>query len=445
MYEPKPNEPGGDKPGDDKPGGDPTGNCKCINWPVKETPPEQPFRRFLLDVKEAIQGLPPDAIEKFETELKDAEKESQGIAGIVSKYKEFYDKQLDCKLAEAKNWKSEIARLLDGKIDDAAKTTITNFRNDHYEGEEKRICCDWLALRDAMNKLRDCLEQAKRTEEERKQDYEDFKGFQKTLSDRFDSLKTLFEDAKKLATEQRYRALFALSLEFDAIYDTLSLFRDWAYASKNCPKPPDDGDGQTGEPEPPTESGYVKPPPPEGGGYGEPSTTPTPTPPASDGDDQSADGLKDHWKPEEFKKRLTGYLRALVLAKYQRFRWQYEFQTKTAKVEKGGKDCADFRKERQKQFIDEADDIPTPAPTGGGSGEYGQKPPTGGYPETPPTGGYVPETPPTGGYPETPPAGGGYEEKPPAGNYPDKPTPPYGSHKDTPAPKPDTYRGRQEK
>lgn len=435
MYQPKPHETGGYTPGDDKPGGDPIGKCKCEKWPLEVPNEDQPFRRFLLALKEAIQGLSAEAIKKFEDELKDAEKESQGIPAVVAKYKEFYDK-LDCRLAEAKGWKEEIARSLTGKIDQPTADAITEFRKQNYDDVEKKICCDWIALRDRLNKLRDCQEQAKRTEEERKQDYDDLKSFEKTLGDRFTQLKTLFDQAKALAMEQRYQGVFAVSLEYGEIYDNLGLFRDWAYARSQCP-PPENGYGEPGEPEeppPPPEGEYGKPEPPpppppplpplpDSGGYSEQPTPQPPPPPESGWYDQGGGGLKTEWPPDKFKKRLSNNLRELVLAKYQRFRWQHELLTKTADTDKGETACKDFRKERQKQFIEEADDVPTPEPTGGGSDDYGQKPSTDGYPETSPT-------------------GGDYEQKPPAGNNPDKPSPPYGGQ-DTPAQQPDTHPGRQ--
>ncbi|HYG80279.1 MAG TPA: hypothetical protein VD861_07830 [Pyrinomonadaceae bacterium] len=477
MYEPKPYEPGGDKPGDDTPaygqsGGDTTVECTCEEWPVKVPDETQPFRRLLLALKEALQDLPPDTAKKFEDELKDAEKESQGIPAVVAKYKEFYDK-LDSRLSEAKCWKEEIARWLKGKLSQAARDAIEEYRRTNYDDPEKKICCDWLALRDRLNRLRECLEQAKRTEEERKKDYDDFKAFEKELGARLDKLKTLFEQAKALNAEQRYKAVFAVSLEFRDIYNDLGLVRDWANARRECrpgyEEPTKPGGGEYGggggsqyggggggggggyggeEPKPTPEyggGGYGEQPQPEYGGYGE----------------AAGGGLKDQWTPDKFKNRLMRYLRALVLAKYQRFRWQVFFQTQTANAEKGEKDCKAFRDERQKQFIDEADDIPTPESQGGGeggeqpstggyteepsTGGYPQEQPTGGYPGKPPTGGYT-ERPPTGGYPETPPAGEGYEQKPPAGNYPDKPThPPSDEYKDTPVKQPDTYQGRQKK
>jgi hypothetical protein len=531
MYEPKPYEPGGDKPGGDKPGGDPSGKCKCDLWPIEVPNADQPFKRLVEALKASLQGLPAEAIKKFEDELKDAEKESQGLPAVIGKYKEFYDK-LDCKLAEAKTWKEDIARWLVGKIDKPTADAIAAFRKKYYDDVEKKKCCDWIALRDRLNKLRDCLEQAKRTEEERKNDYDGLKSFEKTLGDRFSQLKSLFDQAKALNAEQRYKGVFAVSLEYGEVYDNLGLFRDWAYARSQCPAPSGNGYGPAGEqpppptdyPAPPPPTGYPEPPPPpsypeppppppDTGGYGkEPPPPPdygnqpppppdsggygTQPPPPADGGGYGSDegGLKKEWMPDIFKKRLTNNLRELTLAKYQRFRWQHDFLTKTTDSDNGETACKDFRKERQKQFIDEADEIPTPESSdGGGSdqtqpGGYGKTPPPSDYPQTPPppdypapppTTGYptpppptgypapppptgypapppptgypeppppgdYPKTPPPTGYPEKPPSGGGYEQKPPAG-YPDKPAPPTGGYKDKPTQQPDTYTGRQKK
>jgi hypothetical protein len=399
MYQPNPSELGGEDSG-----GVPTGKCSCAEWKVETPGADQPIRRLLFALKEAVRDLPPDVVKKFEDELKDAEKEAQGVLAIVNKYKEFYDK-LDCKLAEAKTWKADIARWLEGKIDQATADAIKKFRRENYDDVEKKICCGWIDLRDRLNLMRDCLEQAKRTEEERKKDYEDFKAFEKTLGDRFALLKSLYDQAKSFLAEQRFKTVFAVSLEFDEVYNKIGIFRDWAYARSQCPKPAD-GYGQSGEEEQP-EGEYAE-------GYG-----------------PSAGGLKNRWPPEKFKAKLTGNLRELILARYQRFRWQYEFQSKTADSAQGEKDCKAFRDDRQKQFIDEADEIPVPESSGGGGGEGGEQQQTGDYSEQPPT----------GGYPE-PPAAGGYQQKPPAGNYPDIPNPPPGGYDDTPAP-PDTYPGRK--
>ena len=299
MYEPTPYEPGGDKPGGDQPNGDqpngtPTGNCKCDEWEVSAPNGEQPIRRLLLDLKKAVKEavdkgkLPTDAIKKFDDELKDPEKEAQGILAVYNSYKKFYE-QVDCQLAKAKSWKAKIAEWLKGNIEQSTMDAITQFRQDHYGDEETRICCGWRALRDQFNCMRDCLEQSKRTEEESKQDYDGFKGFEKTLGERFTLLESLFKQAEKLNEEERYQALFAVSLEFNEAYDNLGLVRDWAYARSQCPELPQDGCGgeEQPPPPPPPEGGYGEqqpPPPPVGGAYGKPEPPPPPPPPPEGGE-----------------------------------------------------------------------------------------------------------------------------------------------------------------
>ena len=448
MYEPTPlYEPRGDQPNGDQPNGAPTGTCKCDKWEPREPEGGQPIRRLLLALKVAVKEavdkgeLPLDAIKKFDDELKDPDKEAQGILAVYNAYKKFYE-QVDCQLAKAKAWKEKIAEWLKGNIDSTAEKAIRKFRKDHYDDIENRICCDWLVLRHQLNCMRDCLEQAKRTEEESKQDYDGFKGFEKTLGERFTLLESLFKQAEKLNEEERYQALFAVSLEFDEVYNNLGLVRDWAYAREQCPKLPQNG--ECGETEPSTpEDGYGEQSPPPGGDqyaqtepqtpesvYGEQS----PPPPEEGGSGQEEEGLKTKWPPDVFRTKLTGYLREFILARYQRFRWQQEFLKKTADTEAGGKECQDFRKDRQQQFIDEADDIVPTNGGGGGGGEYGEQP----------TGGYTEKTP-TGSYTEEPPTSGDYQQKPPAGNYPDRSIPPSSDYEDTPAPPRDTYQGRTKK
>jgi len=435
MYVPNPNQSGGEEPG-----GVPTGTCTCEKWTVEVPDEDQPLRRLLLALREAVQELPPEAVKKFEDELKDAEKESQGILPAVNKYREFYDK-LDCRLAEARTWKADIARWLVGKIDERTKQAVRSFRAEYYDDVERTICCDWIALRDRLNGMRDCLVQAQRTEEERKKDYDDFKAFEKTLGERFTQLKSLYDQAKSLLAEQRYKAVFAVSLEYKEVYDNLGLFRDWDYARSQCRTPGAGSDAETVEEE---EAAA------EGGGYGSRGTTETETTEGEahgeqqaaegGGDAYGAGGLKRRWTPEQFKTTLTSNLRKLILAKYQRFRWQYEFQSAAADAERGERACAAFRDERMKQFVEEADEVPVLGADAGGGDETSQQPAGGDPRQSSAGGGY---TPPTGGY--TPPAGGGRQQKPPAGNYPDIPQPPTPGGYHEADQQPDTYQGRPKK
>src|SRR4030095_8346994 len=123
MDEPKPDEPGGNSPG----------KCKCKPWKIDVPDEQQPFRRLLLALEKALQDFasePSEATKKFTDDLKDAEKENQGIAALVTKYKEFYDK-LDCKLADAKRWKAEIDEWTKG-VDSNNRQAIETFRQTYY-------------------------------------------------------------------------------------------------------------------------------------------------------------------------------------------------------------------------------------------------------------------------------------------------------------------------
>jgi hypothetical protein len=403
-YEEPPETPPVDQPPNGNTCEPPTGDCKCKEWPIDNCPSDaEPCRRLLEKLETILEGFaqtPTDATKSFADDLKDADKEYQGVNAAVKKYKEFYDK-LDCKLAEAANWKKDLDDWVAGKISDAEKTAIEDSRKSNYTDKEKKICCDWLQCRDYYNTMLDCLEQSKKKEDEAKDNYEGIKGLEKTLSDRFAELKALYDKAKGFRDEERYRAVYAVTLEYNNVYEHLSELRDWDYARNECSI--SGGDSSNTSP-------------------AEPLT----------GD------LKKDWTPEKFKTELLRRLRLLVLAKYQRFRWQHDFLSRSAENQKKKDACEKFRKERRDKFIQEADDI-TPPDGGGGNGGYGQKPPTGDYPdeqppENPPTTPYQGE--PDPGYPpgEPPPTTPPPTQQYPTGNQPKYPEPP--------AP-PDKYRGRQ--
>ena len=88
-----------------------TGKCRCYPLPTDQLPDEESsIRRLLKALEKELETFadkPTEATKKFGDDLKDADKEYQGIDAIVSKYPDFYDK-LECKLAEAKTWKEEI-------------------------------------------------------------------------------------------------------------------------------------------------------------------------------------------------------------------------------------------------------------------------------------------------------------------------------------------------
>lgn len=364
-------------PGNGKTCDPPTGNCKCPDYPLEDGPANEPFRRLLQrleDILEELAEKPTDATKKFADDLKDAEKEYTGVVALVNKYKEFYDK-LDCKMAEAINWRQDMSEWIAGKLTDAEKNAIANSRKSNYDNIEKKICCEWIKCREYFLTMQDCFEQSKKKEEEAKDNYEAIKNLEKTLGDRFADLKSLFEKAKGYRDEERFRAVYAVSLEFESVFKDLSLLRDWLQARKECSI----GSEQT---------------------QGAQDAAATSDP-------------RKVWTPEKFKSELVRRLRLLILARYQKFRWWHDFLTRTADNQKKKEACEKFRKERRDKFIQEADDI-EPEETGEGEG--------GGYPgggyQTPkyPFGGKTPKHPFGGETPQYPPHTP--PQQPPGQQYP---------------------------
>lgn len=330
-----PEYPGKQPPGNGNTCEPPTGNCKCPDWPIDNCPVEtEPFRRLLQRLEDVLEQLaekkPTDATKKFADDLKDADKEYQGVVALVTKFKEFYDK-LDCKIAEANGWRDDMASWIVGKLTQAEKDAIKNSRQTNYEDKEKLICCEWIKCRDFYISMLDCLEQAKKKEEEAKDNYEAIKALEKTLNDRFAELKSLFDKAKGFRDEERFRAVYAVILEFRDVYAEINVIRDWFFARAEC---------ATG------------------------AKIPTGDP-------------KKEWTPEKFKAELVRRLRLLILAKYQKFRWHHDFLTRISDNEKKKEACEKFRKERRDKFIQEADDIEPPegAEEPGGYGKPTPPPP----------------------------------------------------------------------
>lgn len=410
-----------DYPTDQQPPGNgqtcepPTGDCTCPPWEIKDCPAENvPFRRLLQkleDVLEELSEKPTDATKKFGDDLKDADKEYQGITALVAKYKDFYDK-LPCKMAEANNWRKELTNWTATNPPQGEKDAIKQARDTDYEQKEERICCDWIKCREQYNTTLDCLEQSKKTEEEAKENYDAIKNLEKTLGERFAELKTLFDKAKGFNEEERYRAVYAVSLEFDDVFAELSVIRDWVYARQECGIGSEDGTGyEAGDP-------------------------------------------IEVWTPEKFKAALVRTLRALLMARFQRFRWQHDSLTRISDNQKKKDLCEKFRKDRRDKFIQESEDIEAAEGNGGGGyGEQEPKPepepeyPSGKKPEYPTT----PTTPtdyPTGQkpeYPTTPPP----QTKYPGGQNPEYPPPTQQyqggqqpEYPETPPPAPQA-RGRQ--
>ncbi|HKG62335.1 MAG TPA: hypothetical protein VKB05_21420 [Pyrinomonadaceae bacterium] len=409
MYEPKPADPG-EKP---------TGPCKCDDLNMEGIPDaKQPFRELLDALSEKVKTLatePTEASTKFPDELKDIEKEYQGIDAIVAKYKEFYDKQLDCKLADVKRWRAKIKEWA-STLDDTTMKCIERYRKEKYDDKENLICCRWIDLRRKLNYSSDCLVQARNKEARQQEAYDNLKGFLDTITKVFTDLEALFKKADAFNKEDKPKSAYAVGLEFEDLYKLI----DWPGTDEEkCPKP----NGGAGQSDPTTQSGgYATTPGSQSGGaYGQSQE------PSSEGSSEGYDDseqLKKKLSPTELRSRLIAALRELVLAKFHRFLLHHELLKNTANAEAAKKECDKFRADRQKLFLDLAEDIPCEKGSGGGGGGGGGEPqPSGGGGEygqqQPPGGGYQQQQPPGGGQQQQPPSGG-YEQQAPSGGY-DKP------------------------
>lgn len=290
------------------------GRCHCRSWEIDDSAASGGSVRRLIKALEKIledpETTPTEATKKFGDDLKDADKEYQAITDVLSKYEKFYD-DLECKMAAARNWKEEINAWCKDKVDQSTSDAIKALRRDSYDLEEKDRCCKWIEYRAKLIELYDCLKQAGVKVEEATEDYAAIKGLEKTLTDRFADLKRLRDKAETLFKAEQYKSVCAVYLEFEEVFNNLSLVETWDYAVKKCNK-----------------EQYAMP---------------------------GSDPKKD-WPPEEFKKKLSEFLRVLILAKYQRFRWHQQLIERDTDNKTSKEACIKFRKSRQDDFILEAQD-----------------------------------------------------------------------------------------
>ena len=297
-----------------------SGNCTC-----KRKDPPDPFcphpgegesiRRLIKTLEEELETYTQnEAVTSFRTELKDADKEYQGIDTVVGAYRKFYDK-LECgTLPDARQGKEDLATWCKEKVPSAVQAAIEKLQ-DSYKEKEKKVCCKWIELREQLFYQSDCLTQAAKKVSDAKDDYEAHKGFEKTLGTRFTELKSLFEKATKLRTDGKHQSVCAARLEYDDLYEDLGEVPTWEYQQDKCRKP-----GECGPPKEPCAEKFQ------------------PT-------------------PDEFADGLTAALRKLIEEKYQHFRWSHEKLETVAASKKNKEDCDKARSTRRDEFILEAQDV----------------------------------------------------------------------------------------
>lgn len=172
-------------------------SCKCKSAPTNHLPgANQPFKRLLKaleDESENVPGGPTEATKAFAAALKDAEKTYQSMAGTVAKYAEFYN-NLDCKLVQVKDWQKRLTECGE-KVSAETRAAIVDLRSTAYDAKEKANCCNWVSLRDQLISISDCRVQARKKEEEAKDDFDALEKLESALSERFAALESLFKQA----------------------------------------------------------------------------------------------------------------------------------------------------------------------------------------------------------------------------------------------------------
>jgi regulator of replication initiation timing len=391
------------------------GKCSCPDFPVDTLPDcDQPLRRLINALEEILNSYadtPSDATKKFADDLKDCDKEYQGLADVVKKYKETYDK-LDCDLSEADKHEQEINAWWTGKVDDKVKKEIKKRWYKWYEYKEQDICCKWIKARQDFYLL-DCRSQSDKKADDLKEDFDAIKGFEKTLKDRFAELKSLYDKAKSLRDAERFNSVWAVQIEYSKVRKNLGLLQTWEERSKDCEKKAkpqnDQNSNQTGpsittQPDiqivavketanftvtaagtmplsyqwkkdgvditGATNPSYTTPPTTaaDNGSYfavtvtnNAGSVTSNNAPLILENPDADVPALTIADVPAltiiELSNKLKKALCLLIKARYQRFRWYQDWFDKESDSKKSKEDCEKFRKTRRDEFIQEAEDV----------------------------------------------------------------------------------------
>jgi hypothetical protein len=316
-----------EKPSNPKESNGGGGKCNCPDFDTSGLPGEKDTLRRLIKALEGqleeYSSNPSEAAKKFSDDLKDLDKEYQGLADIVKKYQDTYD-TLVCSLSEANKNKQEISDWCKDKVDSATQKAIATLRSDQYDKKEKEICSQWITYQTQLFSLQDCQRQSDQRSQEAKDDLDAFKNFEKTVKDRLTELKSLYDKAKALRTAERHKSVCAVLAEYCDVLVNLGEVQTWA--DRRAANPP------TGQ----TEA------------------------PASGANDEcekwDPSKFLDKWTPDWLNNNLRASLRALILARYQRFSWYQTWFKSDGNAKKWKDKCDKFTKSRRDDFIQEAED-----------------------------------------------------------------------------------------
>jgi hypothetical protein len=317
------------------------GGCDCSGFPPLDDIKDLPILRLLKrleDELETYQDVPSDATKKLADDLKSFTKEYGGLTDLVTKYTAFYDK-VDCLLADANRWKTELREWCSNNVDENVAASIVTLWNDSYEAIENEQCARWIAARTDYGAQLDCLRQAERAADEAKEDYEAIKGFEKAVNDRQTQLQGLFKQGLALNTAGQFNSVCAISLEFCAAFNELGTVDSWDRRRRcgSAPETQQQSAGRQGQ------GGY-------GGGTGDGEQ-----PAGSPCDATPEQNLKD-WNADRYRLELTTRLRHYILARYSYFRWWQQRLQLEVDMKRAKEALDRFQKARQADFIREAAD-----------------------------------------------------------------------------------------
>lgn len=328
----------------------PGGPCKCSDRPsgtegLKGTTIRQQLTEIETLVNNPPLGTPADATKKLSDDLKELEKEYDGLASLLALFEK--DRAtIECTFTtQGRKWYEDIHKLCDGNI--SCKETITGIQK-AYEGQEqlqRDACCDYIKQHYKVTGEQNCQVQAERREAEARTDLDLLKSLSKTITDRLKDLEEILKQANLMAKDRRFKAVCAYKLEFERVWSTLFQIETWCFRRKNCciccPK-----------------CDLL------------PNTLPC-------------------WTVERYSKEVKNALQTLITAKYNRYSWNVYWMEQDAKYKRLKDDCATKEKNRRARFIaeaEEAPDCPPPVAANGGTPGIPPKPSDCGS-EKPKTGG----------------------------------------------------------
>jgi hypothetical protein len=312
----------------------PGGPCTCADLPPDSTDPTAPkFRplpdgtvRQLLTAIETLinkppDGIPADATKKLVDDLKELEKEYDGLGDLITKF-EADRATIECTFTtKSRKWRDEIHKLCDTNM--SCALTKTDLQEIYARGRkaEKDTCCDYLKKFYELRGMQTCQTQAEAREAEARFDLDAVKALNKTFLDRLTDLEAIFKKAGEAADKKRFKTVCAYAMEFDLVWSTLFEARTWCFRRKNCclccPK-----------------CDLL------------PNTLPC-------------------WTVERYRDVVLKAIKALISAKYNRYCWNAYFMKQDADAKLLKDACDKACKTRRDRFIaeaEEAKDCPPPAP-----------------------------------------------------------------------------------